>query len=346
MSLTVDIRKKFKDFSLNVKFDTSEDRIGLLGASGCGKSMTLKCIAGIEKPDEGIITLNGRVLFDSSQRIDVIPQKRKVGYLFQNYALFPNMTVAENIGCGLRGSKADKLPRINEMIEMLHLQGLEMRYPMQLSGGQQQRVALARILAYEPDVLMLDEPFSALDSYLKESLQQELLENLAVYHGDTLIVSHNRDEIFSMCDKLAIIENGSLVLTGKTSEIFNNPIKLVAARLTGCKNFSRARKISEYEVEALDWGMNLKTAAKVTENMKYIGIRAHDLRPATDNTLENTLPCRLLRIAETPFELNIICKSNSNELWWKVSKAYWHTSLYEKVPEYIRLPKESIMLLE
>lgn len=346
MSLSVDIRKKFKGFSLNVKFDTSGDRLGLLGASGCGKSMTLKCIAGIEKPDEGIITLNGRVLFDSYQKIDVIPQKRKVGYLFQNYALFPNMTVAENIGCGLKGSKAAKMPRIQQMLDMLHLQGLENRYPMQLSGGQQQRVALARILAYEPDVLMLDEPFSALDAYLKENLQQELLESLKEYHGDILIVSHNRDEVFSMCEKLAIIDNGNLVLTGNTQDIFKKPKRLVAARLTGCKNFSRARKLSDYEVEALDWGIKLRTLEMITEQIQYVGIRAHDVRPAVDETTENSLPCRQLRIAESPFELNIICESNGHEIWWKVSKAYWSTSLQEHAPEFISLPKDSIMLLE
>ncbi len=346
MSLYVDITKKFKGFSLTVKFNTDKERMGLLGASGCGKSMTLKCIAGIEKPDEGRIILNDRTLFDSKKKIDLPPQQRKVGYLFQNYALFPNMTVEENIGCGLKKSKKEKKPRVDQMIELLHLKGLKTRYPMQLSGGQQQRVALARIFAYEPDVLMLDEPFSALDAYLKENLQQELSSVLKEYNGDTIIVSHNRDEIYSLCEKIAIIDAGSLVLTGNTADIFQKPVRLAAARLTGCKNISRAKKVSDYEVEALDWGIVLKTDEMVSAYVNYVGIRAHDIKAAKIETEENTVPCSLLRIAESPFEKNIIVNCNSGELWWKISKAYWINNLKEEIPEYIRLPKSSLMLLE
>jgi len=347
MSLYVDINKKFKDFSLDVKFETTNERLGLLGASGCGKSMTLKCIAGIERPDEGRIILNDRVLFDSKAKIDLPPQTRKVGYLFQNYALFPHMSIEDNIGCGLKGSNKSKRPRVDKMIELLHLQGLEKRYPLQLSGGQQQRVALARILVYEPDVLMLDEPFSALDTYLKENLQEELLEVLSEYHGDTLIVSHSRDEVYSLCEKIAILDNGNLTLTGKTVDVFNKPTKLVAARLTGCKNISRIKKVSEYEVEAIDWGIVLKTQEVVSDNINYVGIRAHDIIPAKDKNEDNALSCKPLRIVESPFENNIILSScSSGELWWKVSKAYWMNTLVGKVPEFIMLPKDSIMLLE
>lgn len=346
MSLYVEITKRFKGFSLHVNFSTDKERMGLLGASGCGKSMTLKCIAGIESPDEGSIILNDRVLFDSNKKIDLTPQQRRVGYLFQNYALFPNMTVEENIGCGLKGTKKNKKPRVDQMIELLHLKELGGRYPMQLSGGQQQRVALARILAYEPDVLMLDEPFSALDAYLKENLQQELLSVLKEYPGDTLIVSHNRDEIYGMCEKIAIIDSGKLVLTGRTTDIFQKPVKLAAARLTGCKNISKIRKISEYEVEALDWGLFLKTSKKVSGQINYVGIRAHDIRAALDDKVDNTIPCMLLRVAESPFEKNIILESGSGELWWKISKAYWSNTLCKTMPEYVNLPKDALMLLE
>ena len=168
MSLKVHIHSKLKGFELKVDFETNGKPMGILGASGCGKSMTLKCIAGIMTPDEGYIELRGKVLFDSKNKINLKPQDRKVGYLFQNYALFPNMTVAQNIAVGIRGSKSEKTEVVTKMLHNFHLQGLEKRYPSQLSGGQQQRVALARILAYEPDALLLDEPFSALDAYLKE----------------------------------------------------------------------------------------------------------------------------------------------------------------------------------
>lgn len=167
MGIKVDIKRKLGEFSLDINFQTESKRIGILGASGCGKSMTLKSIAGIETPDFGMIQIDDKVLFDSANKVDLKPQKRNVGYLFQNYALFPTMTVAKNIAAGLKGSKEEKQKKVQEMIEKFELTGLADRLPGQLSGGQQQRVALARIMAYEPDVILLDEPFSALDVFLK-----------------------------------------------------------------------------------------------------------------------------------------------------------------------------------
>ena len=178
MSLKVHIKKDYGSFKLNVDFETSHAPLAILGSSGSGKSLTLKCIAGIEKPDEGYIELNGRVLFDSEKKINLTPQQRKVGYLFQNYALFPNMNVVQNIMCGLthyqckKGSTLkqkyeEKLRKVVEFLEFFQLKGLEKHKPHQLSGGQQQRVALARILASQPEVLLLDEPFSALDEHLR-----------------------------------------------------------------------------------------------------------------------------------------------------------------------------------
>ncbi len=345
MSLSVDITKKFKDFSLNVTLETAGNRLGLLGASGCGKSMTLKCIAGIEKPDKGKIVLNDKILFDSDKKINLIPQKRKVGYLFQNYALFPNMTVAQNIGIGMKDKWKIKQPKILEMLELFHLSGLENRYPAQLSGGQQQRVALARIFAYEPDVLMLDEPFSALDAFLKESLLEELLEILKMYKGDIIIVSHNRDEIYSLCERLAIIDSGELILTGDTEKIFSNPKRLAAARLTGCKNISPIRKINDYTVEAIDWGVILHTAQKVTQDTGYIGIRAHDLQPAAENS-ENSFAIENYRIVDSPFERNLLCKSGHGEIWWKVNVDKINHQLQMQVPEYLTLPKEALLMLQ
>ena len=152
--------------------------------------MTLKCIAGIEKPDRATITLDGRVLFDSEKHINLTPQQRRVGYPFQQYALFPNMTAAQNILCGIRtGSRAEKKEKLAALLRTFRLEGLEKKLPAQLSGGQQQRVALARILASEPQAILLDEPFSALDSYLKWEL--ELGELLGAFDGPILWVSHD-----------------------------------------------------------------------------------------------------------------------------------------------------------
>ena len=195
MSLSVDIEKRLGDFTLRVAFETNGGVLGLLGASGCGKSMTLKCIAGIEKPDSGRIVLDGRTLFDANQHINLPPQQRQVGYLFQNYALFPNMTVRQNILCGLRAQK-DKAKReqaLEEIVALLQLQGLEDRRPAQISGGQAQRAALARILVSRPKLLMLDEPFSALDTHLRVQLQMQMRALLAGFGGDVLLVTHSRD---------------------------------------------------------------------------------------------------------------------------------------------------------
>ena len=151
--------------------------------------MTLKCIAGIEKPDRGTITLDGRVLFDSEKHINLTPQQRRVGYPFQQYALFPNMTAAQNILCVIRtGSRTEKKETLAALLRTFRLEGLEKKLPAQLSGGQQQRVALARILASEPQAILLDEPFSALDSYLKWEL--ELGDLLGAFDGPILWVSH------------------------------------------------------------------------------------------------------------------------------------------------------------
>ena len=169
VALSVDIRKQLGDFHLEVQFDAGDETLALLGASGCGKSVTLKCVAGILTPDEGRITLDGVTLFDSAARIDLPPQRRHVGYLFQDYALFPNMTVRQNIAAGAK-DRGRRRETAEALIRRFRLEDAADRKPRQLSGGQRQRAALARILASEPRAVLLDEPFSALDSYLQYQL--------------------------------------------------------------------------------------------------------------------------------------------------------------------------------
>ena len=204
MSLQAELEKDFGDFKLCVKFDTADRVMGILGASGCGKSMTLRCIAGIVEPDKGRIVLDDTVLFDSEKNINLPPQKRHVGLLFQNYALFPNMTVRQNLMTGIRPYEKDKKKAsdaVECMIEKFCLTGLENHRPSQLSGGQQQRVALGRILLSRPRLLMLDEPFAALDGYLRWQLELELKDIMEEFGGSTLFVSHSRDEIYRICDE-------------------------------------------------------------------------------------------------------------------------------------------------
>ena len=211
MAIEVKIQRKLNTFELNIDFKSDSKRIGILGASGCGKSMTLKSIAGIEPPESGLIKIEGKTVYDSENKVNLKPQKRNIGYLFQNYALFPTMTVEKNIAAGLKGKKQENAKRVREMIEKFQLTGLEKRFPAELSGGQQQRVALARIMAYKPDVILLDEPFSALDMYLKDRLQQELLELFKDYEGTVIMVSHSRDEVYRFSEELLIIDQGQIV---------------------------------------------------------------------------------------------------------------------------------------
>ena len=209
--LEVQIYKKLAEFDLDVSFQVNDNILGLMGASGSGKSMTLKCIAGIETPDQGRIVLNDRVLFDSEKKINVPIQKRNVGYMFQSYALFPNMNVYENISVGLRARKVKDVDIVvQKVMQQFRVFELASRYPKQLSGGQRQRVALARLMAYEPDVLLLDEPFSALDEDLKEDLLRELKSELQI-SKPVIFVSHNKEEVNELCDFKYKIKQGEIV---------------------------------------------------------------------------------------------------------------------------------------
>ncbi len=262
MSLLVDIEKKLGSFTLRTQFETGRGTMALLGASGCGKSVTLKCIAGIMTPDKGRIVLDGETLFDSDKHIDLTPQQRRVGYLFQQYALFPNMTVAQNIQCGIRsGTRTEKQQRAAEQLRRFRLEGMEKKYPAQLSGGQQQRVALARILASEPRAILLDEPFSALDSFLKWNLELELSDLLSDFGGPILWVSHDLGECYRNCGSVCVIENGRSSPVTDMETLVRRPATQSAARLTGCRNFLPARPCVG-GVHIGGWNITLPLSAK------------------------------------------------------------------------------------
>ena len=225
MRIIADIHKKLGSFSLDSSFDTTDLISGILGSSGSGKSMSLKCIAGIETPDSGYIEVNGRVLFDSRKKINVRPQERGVGYLFQNYALFPTMSVKKNILCPMRWikDKEIKKSRYDEVVSLLHLEGLDDHMPWQLSGGQAQRTALARMLLSDPEILLLDEPFSALDAFLRKKLQTELISLLDIIGKQTLLVTHSPKEVKRMCSYLFVMNNGKVIREGLADDVFSSP---------------------------------------------------------------------------------------------------------------------------
>lgn len=351
MALEVKIKKKLANFTLNVEFSTGNEVFGLLGASGCGKSMTLKCVAGIEQPDEGYIILNGQILYDSKKKINLVPQKRKVGYMFQDYALFPNMTVRQNIMVGMGKGLSNAL--VEEYVIKFHLEGLENQYPIQLSGGQKQRVAMARMLAAKPEVILLDEPFSALDSHLRWELEQQMRQTLQETNKPTLFVSHNRDEVYRMCTVVSCINKGRMEVVEPVKEFYKNPKTRTAAILSGCKNISKAKVVQEsreqFQVEAMDWGVTLFFHGVLDNrrnNIEAVGIRAHYLIPEyTELSGDNLIPVKEYQIIEDFFEWILLFKADSNGSWlqWKVAKSGVQDIL--EVPRYFRINEKNVLFL-
>ncbi len=345
MSVKVDIEKRLGDFHLNINFEAADVVHGLLGASGCGKSMTLRCIAGVVAPDRGRIEVNGRVLFDSEKHIHLTPQQRKVGLLFQNYALFPNMTVEGNLLAALRGQQRETAQKkVAEMIRRFHLEGLERHCPSQLSGGQQQRAALARILLTEPEILMLDEPLSALDSYLRWQTELELMDLLDRFSGTTLLVTHSREEVRRLCDTVTVLDAGTGRGAMPVQALFDAPETLSACLLSGCKNYSRAEKIGPDRIRVSDWGAELR-CGEVPAGLQYAAIRAHHIESA-EGPGENVIPCRVQRVIEDVFSTILMAETaGGTPLRVELEKAdFRQTEAGQTL--YLRLPIERIMLLK
>ena len=234
--LEISLKKQLEDFEVGVNLSLDEELLVLFGPSGAGKTMILKMISGIVKPDDGRVVSGGEVLFDSSSGVNVPVRKRKVGYLFQDYALFPHMTVEENIAYGIEGPKASAGKKVSELLGLMRLAGLEKRFPHELSGGQKQRTALARTLAAEPRVLLLDEPFSALDYQVREKLRADLLNIHRVYPITTVLVTHDLEEAFMLGKKIAVINNGSIEQSGTREDVFYRPKTRNVARFMGVRN--------------------------------------------------------------------------------------------------------------
>ena len=319
MSLYVDIEKDLGSFKLKVKFEQEDGIVGLLGQSGCGKSMTLRCIAGIVKPDKGKIISNGKVFFDSEKKINLTPQQRNIGFLFQNYALFPHMSVKQNIQLGIEKlSKEEKDEITKKYLKKFRLEGFEDRYPWQLSGGQQQRIALARALCLNPDILILDEPFSALDYHLRSNMENELCEILKDFDGNVLFVTHDISEAYRISDDIIVFDNGLSLPKRTKNELFVHPSCMTEAVITGCKNISSCDIINTNTVFAKDWGFNCKIEKGASENSKHIGIRAHHMKVVEDNSQdiedgENIFEMTVVKVIENSFTYNIHIKNCDNE---------------------------------
>jgi ABC-type sulfate/molybdate transport systems ATPase subunit len=368
MSLEVQIEKKLLDFTLEVSFRAEAEPLSILGASGAGKTMLLRCIAGLERPDRGRINLNDRVFFDSESHVNISARQRRVGLLFQNYAIFPHRTVAENIGFGLKALPRDERSKqVAESIRRTHLAGLEDRYSRTLSGGEQQRVALARALAIEPEALLLDEPLSALDTHLRSRVEIQLQETFAAYRRPTLLVTHNMEEAYRLGARLLVLSRGRVVASGAKERIFQRPPSVEVARLTGCKNVSRARTISDHNVEALDWGCTLHVAqpsVQITAQANgFVGIRAHHIEfveangtPPGTSSEENIFPCWLVRSSETPFRVTLFLSLQENfsqspqaesaQLQAEVYKEKWRRFRDKPFPWHVRLRADELFWMK
>ncbi len=350
--LFLDIEKRLPNFHLQVALNTDDQPLGLLGSSGAGKSMILRCLAGIETPNKGRIVLNNRVLFDSEKKINLPIDQRQIGFLFQNYALFPHLTVAQNIAFGIP-KYIDTKTEVEKQLIAMKLQGFGNRYPHQLSGGQQQRVALARALASKPEALLLDEPFSALDTHLRSQLEQQVTEILADYSGVTLFVTHNMEEAYRLCPHLLVLEQGKAAHYGSKYEIFQHPASVNVAQLTGCKNFSRANILSPQKIEAIDWGCTLEVRENIPSELSYVGIRAHHLIFTKDPQQVNTFPCYLVRTSETPHRMTVFLKlhsvgnhANDYHLQGEIYKEKWVNIQDQSFPWYVHLEPSRLLLME
>ncbi|MCD8382582.1 MAG: ATP-binding cassette domain-containing protein [Clostridiales bacterium] len=342
MALSLQMERELGRFRLDVALESQSPRIGILGASGCGKSMTLKSIAGVVSPDRGHIQVDGRLLYDSAKKVNLPPRSRQVGYLFQNYALFPTMTVAQNIASGIRGPKTRRQDRVQSLIAQFRLEGLESRYPAQLSGGQQQRVALARMMAPEPLTILLDEPFSALDRVLRDELQQELTDFLQSFSGQAILVSHRLEEVYHFCQELIVMEQGHILLQAPREEVLANPRRRQAARLTGCETILEAAPVGEHRLRLAGWNVELTTAQVVSPDATLVGIRPNGPLPA-NGLGDNVVEVEVLREAAGPFDLRATLVPPGAP---QAPPILWNRPGGSAAPRWLYLPPEQVLPLE
>lgn len=362
MSLSVSIKKHFPAFTLDVNIEAGNETLGWLGESGCGKSLTMRCIAGIETPDEGKIVVNGKTFFEREAgkrpTVNLSPQERKTALLFQNYMLFPNLTVAENVAAGIdrKLPKEEREAQVNAELKRFGLDGFGKRYPSQLSGGQQQRVALARMLAAKPDILMLDEPFSALDAHLKGVLEQNLAGLFETFHGTILYVSHDIDEALRFCDRIAVIEKGHVMEVSTGNNLVNNPQSAASIKLSGCKNATPARRINDHRVFLPAWGIEVETNKPVQENLTCMGVRAFFLEQAKEPG-RNTYRVRVVRTSDSRFDRSALLEfldrepgadkvvdQTENEMKYLEQHLFWRIDKL-KVPEEKLPVKDEVLLI-
>ena len=352
--LELAVERRLENFTLNVALDTGAGTIGLLGPSGSGKTMTLRMIAGITTPDRGRIVLNGRTLFDSSAGTNLSAARRRIGMVFQDYALFPHLTVSENVGFGLSAlPPSQRRPRVEQQLASMRIADLANQYPREISGGQRQRVAIARCMAMEPDALLLDEPFAALDPHLRRQTEEQLRETLSSFNGAVVFVTHDMEEAFRFCTDLLVLNHGSVIARGPKHELFERPRTVAAARLTGCKNIVAAARREEHRIMVNAWDCELISNGPLPEKLTHIGYRSHQVVFQDHATEQNTFPCWLVSTSEAPHEMTLYLRLHAKpqpgegaHLQADVPKDLWSTLRDRPQPWHITLVPARLLLLE
>lgn len=352
--LKVEINKTLGRFELKSSFAVDGGVLGILGPSGCGKSMTLKCIAGLIRPDSGFIQINGRELYHSASDVFVSPRNRNIGYVFQHHALFPHLTVYNNVAYGIRHlSKELQSHKISEILEKTHMTGYEKHYPSQLSGGQQQRVALSRTLITEPDLLLLDEPLSALDRHVKSLVEYELLEIIRKnFSGTVIMVTHDVEEAYRMCDTILIMDHGQSMQIGEKNHILQKPASLTAARIAGCSNLFNAQCITEESGQWIIQAGSLKLCAEKSgtrvASPLTVGIHSHDLSLFLNHQREeNTFPCTVTKVIDSIFYSLVSIDCHGISLQVEIAKHDWSSLSDNQSPQmFVHIPASKLFLLD
>ena len=352
--LEIQVEKALENFTLQVSLCAGAGAVGLLGASGAGKSMTLRMIAGVVAPDGGRIVLNGRVLYDSAAKRTVPSAKRRIGVVFQDYALFPHKTVAENVGFGLNAlPEQERRARVDRQLNLMHISELANLYPREISGGERQRVAIARCMALEPDALLLDEPFAALDPFLRRQMEEQLRETLTNYNGVVIFVTHDMEEAFRFCTDLLVLDSGRVIASGPKHELFERPRTVVAARLTGCKNIVSARRVGADRIAVDAWNCQLKSANPVSSALTHVGFRSHQIIFQQAAEVENTFSCWLASTSEAPHEMTLYLRLHAApragdppHLQADVPKELWRALSAQPQPWRVTLDPMRLLLLE